>query len=166
MLDQKSPTKIAAVKEVFLQDNVTANDTPSLVSDQPFSDSETRQGAINRASGSLETALPGTVGIGLEGGAMYVGNELYLCNWGALVTADSHTFTASGARILLPEEIKDALIAGEELGDVMDRYAQRENVRKNEGAIGIFTNKHVSRKMMFTHVVKLLYGQWEYWTRG
>ncbi|SFB37082.1 inosine/xanthosine triphosphatase [Lentibacillus halodurans] len=162
VIGSRNPAKLAAVKEVFLTDHVTTADAPSLVSDQPFSDEETRQGAINRAFNSLK-AQTGEIGIGLEGGVMYVDNGLYLCNWGALVTRHNNVFTASGARVLLPGEIDDQLKKGIELGDVMDEYAKRQDVRKKEGAIGIFTNDHVSRKEMFVHVVSLLRGQWEYW---
>ncbi|MFB4166776.1 DUF84 family protein [Virgibacillus sp. JSM 102003] len=161
IIGSKNPTKIKAVQEVFLTDIVTGYDVPSKVSAQPLSDSETRDGAINRAMQCLETTS-GEVGIGLEGGVMQVNDHLYLCNWGALVTRENEIFTASGARILLPREFNDKLQAGAELGDIMDAYAKRKDVRKNEGAIGIFTNEHISRKEMFVHVVKLLYGQWEY----
>ncbi|GAA0429914.1 DUF84 family protein [Lentibacillus halophilus] len=158
-----NPAKIAAVQDVFFSDSVVANNVPSLVNNQPFSDAETRQGAINRASECMKTTSSADVGIGLEGGVMTVGGVLHLCNWGALVTAEHTVFTASGARIPLPEHIKNELTAGRELGDVMDSYAQRQNVRHEEGAIGIFTNEHMERKDMFVHVIRLLNGQWDYW---
>lgn len=50
-----------------------------------------------------------------------------------------------------------------ELGDIMDDYSMRKEVRNKEGAIGIFTNDLISRKEMFSHIMKLLRGQWEYW---
>ncbi|MFD1362296.1 DUF84 family protein [Lentibacillus salinarum] len=162
VIGSQNPAKIAAVKDVFAQDEVMAADAPSQVSDQPFSDAETRLGAINRAFNALKSAS-GEIAIGLEGGIMYVDNELYLCNWGALVTRNNNIFTASGARILLPVEIADELKKGMELGDVMDAYAKKQDVRKKEGAIGIFTNERISRQDMFVHVVQLLRGQWEYW---
>lgn len=161
VIGSKNPAKMAAVKEVFLDDYVLPVDAPSQVSKQPFSDTETRLGAINRAYNGLET-VSGDIGIGLEGGVMYVDNDLYLCNWGSLVTKENNIFTASGARILLPVEIDEELKNGTELGDVMDRYAKRQDIRKKEGAIGIFTNDHISRKEMFVHVIKLLHGQWAY----
>ncbi|RYG71547.1 DUF84 family protein [Lentibacillus lipolyticus] len=161
IVGSKNPAKIAAVESVFTQNHVLAAEAPSQVSAQPFSDAETRLGAINRATYCLQAAS-GDIGIGLEGGVMYVDDRLYLCNWGALVTMDNTIFTASGARILLPAEIDEELRKGKELGDVMDAYAKRQDVRKREGAIGIFTNEHISRKEMFIHVVKLLHGQWEF----
>lgn len=161
VIGSKNPTKIQAVQDVFVTDDVTGLDIPSKVSAQPFSDSETRKGAINRAIQCVEKTK-GNIGIGLEGGVMYVDDQLYLCNWGALVTKEKEVFTASGARILLPEEFNVELNGGIELGDIMDAYSKRQDVRKNEGAIGIFTNNRISRKEMFVHVVRLLHGQWEY----
>ncbi|WP_099158811.1 DUF84 family protein [Virgibacillus ndiopensis] len=163
-IGSKNPTKIAAVQTIFPNANVTNLDAPSHVSAQPFSDEETRQGAINRAKTCVKEN-PNSIGVGLEGGVMYIDEELYLCNWGALVDHKQTIYTASGARILLPPEIQTQLAKGMELGDIMDQYAQKKEVRKKEGAIGIFTNEIVSREEMFVHVVKLLRGQWEFYNR-
>lgn len=159
IIGSKNPTKIKAVKTIFSNDEVISLDVPSNVSVQPYSDEETMEGAINRAK---QCANVEAVGLGLEGGVMYVQNQLYLCNWGALVTPNQDVYTASGARIPLPDEIDVQLKAGFELGDLMDIYAKKKGVRDKEGAIGIFTNDQVSRHQMFVHVVELLRGQWEY----
>ena len=45
-----------------------------------------------------------------------------LCNWGALILPDGNEFTAGGAQIPLPEEIAEELLAGKELGPVIDSY--------------------------------------------
>ncbi|ASN04956.1 DUF84 family protein [Virgibacillus necropolis] len=162
IIGSMNKTKIEAVKEVFPTDQVLSYSAESSVSAQPFSDEETRTGAINRAKDCI-AMNPDAVGIGLEGGVMDVDGQLFLCNWGAMIDLKQHVHTASGARILLPKEISEPLRDGIELGDVMDSYAKKQGVRHNEGAIGIFTNSLVSRKDMFLHVVTLLRGQWEYW---
>lgn len=162
IIGSKNPTKIKAVQNVFQNMEVIAHDAPSGVASQPFSDEETMQGAVNRAK-QCASKITNGIGIGLEGGVMYVGETLYLCNWGALVTTDGQVFTASGARISLPKKIEQQLRSGLELGVIMDSYTDRDAVRKNEGAIGIFTNNLISRSEMFEHVVKQLRGQWEYW---
>ena len=164
IIGSKNPTKIKAVETVFPSYEVIAKDMPSYVSAQPMSDEETRQGAINRARQSMES-MPGAIGIGLEGGIMYVNDQLCLCNWGSLVTENGDVYTASGARIPLPEAFRTQLEDGTELGQVMEQYAKKQNVKQKEGAIGIFTNELVSRQEMFAHVVKLLRGQWEYWDK-
>ncbi|WP_100013297.1 DUF84 family protein [Lentibacillus sediminis] len=162
IIGSKNPTKINAVQEVFPEAEVTSLEVSSDVSPQPFSDEETRIGAINRAQ-KCAGSQQDTVGIGLEGGVMELDRVFYLCNWGALVAPDSKVFTASGAKIVLPEEFAAPLKNGVELGDLMDPYANKEGVRSKEGAIGIFTNGRISRQEMFSHVVSLLRGQWEYW---
>jgi non-canonical (house-cleaning) NTP pyrophosphatase len=68
---------------------------------------------------------------------------------------------AGGARILIPEELGNEVLAGKELGDIMEQFAKK-NVSQNEGAIGIFTNGTVDRTEMFTQLSKLLVGQFLY----
>lgn len=156
--------KLQAIQNVFfVSDSIIECKVPSNVSEQPFSDDETITGAINRAKGAL-LQVGGDIGIGLEGGVTETPMGLMLCNWGAIVQADlsAEPIVAGGARILLPEEIGEKLRAGAELGPVMDEFCQRENIRSHEGAIGIFTNGHVNRIEMFTHVVRLLKGQLDY----
>ena len=162
IIGSKNPTKIKACEAAFPEYEIAGASVASHVAAQPFSDEETREGAINRARGSAELNKDG-FGLGLEGGIMFVDDILYLCNWGALVTPGGNVFTASGARIVLPQEFIPELKNGKELGDIMQSFAEKENVRSKEGAVGIFTNELVSRSAMFTHVVKLLRGQWEYW---
>jgi inosine/xanthosine triphosphatase len=163
VIGSKNPAKITAVKNCFSDQEaeIVALDIPSGVNAQPFSDEETIKGAINRALGALREGN-GAIGIGLEGGVQETSAGLLIVNWGALASENREPFIAGGARFLLPEEIAIRLRAGEELGPVMDDYAKQQNVRKHEGAVGIFTNGLVNRVDMFTHVMKLLAGQYTY----
>lgn len=165
MIGSKNPAKTESVREVFQvlsQTQFTNVDVPSGVSEQPFSDEETIKGAVTRAKNALLSSDEAEIGIGLEGGVQETAFGLCLCNWGALVEKGQPPIIAGGARILLPEEIAQRLRQGEELGPVMDAYAKKNDVRKNEGAVGIFTNGLITRKEMFAHVAKLLLGQFEY----
>ncbi|MFS0673120.1 DUF84 family protein [Ornithinibacillus sp. 179-J 7C1 HS] len=164
IVGSKNPTKVNAVQDIFIDNEIIGIDVPSNVSSQPFSDEETMQGAINRAKLCTEVEK-NSFGIGLEGGVMYVGDKLFLCNWGALVTPTGSTFIASGARVLLPKELEIPLKQGIELGAIMDEYANKIDVSIKEGAIGVFTNNLLSRKDMFAQVVTLLKGQYEYWNK-
>ncbi|MCM3125561.1 MULTISPECIES: DUF84 family protein [unclassified Mesobacillus] len=159
----KNPAKINAVKAAFQGTDyeIVSIDAESGVSDQPMSDEETIRGAVNRAIEAAEKGEAG-IGIGLEGGVQQTPYGLMLCNWGALAVKGMEPIIAGGARIPLPDEVAQQLLAGSELGPVMDDYAKKQNVRKNEGAIGIFTNGQIDRSEMFTHVMKLLAGQYEY----
>ncbi|WP_160724034.1 DUF84 family protein [Bacillus sp. USDA818B3_A] len=166
IIGSKNPAKITAVQNSFSQMDCEfiSLDIPSGVNDQPFSDEETIRGAINRAKGALAHGK-GEIGIGLEGGVQETSHGLLLCNWGALAANGMEPIIAGGARFLLPEEVAARLRAGEELGPVMDEYAKMKNVRKHEGAVGIFTNGLVNRVEMFTHVANLLFGQFSYYSK-
>lgn len=163
IIGSKNPAKIQAVQNVFKDQahQVISMDIPSGVSEQPFSDEETISGAKTRALRALEKGN-GDIGIGLEGGVQETSLGLMLCNWGALAGNGFEPIIAGGSRLLLPEKISARLRAGGELGPVMDDYANKENVSKNEGAIGIFTNGFVNRDEMFVHIINLLVGQFEY----
>jgi len=161
----KNPAKINAVMEAFSgYDDIdfVPTDVSSEVSSQPFSDDETIEGALNRAKNAL-IKEKADLGIGLEGGVIEADSGCFLCNWGALIDQNFEPIIAGGARIPLPKEIYERLKKGIELGEIMDEFAQKQNVRQQEGAIGIFTNGLVDRKEMFVHVTKLLVGQWSYY---
>lgn len=157
-----NPAKVNAVKSILPLAKVTGIEVDSFVKAQPNSDEETRKGAVVRAREAVRVNGTETYGIGLEGGIMKLGDQTFLCNWGALFTADEQLFVASGARIPLQKEFVRLLDEGLELGDVMESYMTKGDVRKHEGAIGIFTNERISRKAAFAHVIELLVGQYEF----
>lgn len=163
IIGSKNPAKINAVQAAFQnqEPELISLDVASGVSEQPLSDEETMRGAINRAYEALRKG-DGDIGIGLEGGVQQHEQGLFLCNWGALAEIGKSPIIAGGARIPLPQEIAEKISLGQELGPVMEEYAQKKNVRKQAGAIGIFTNGSIDRSEMFTHITKLLVGQWEY----
>lgn len=161
----KNKAKTAAVEEIakkyFENIDVEYISVPSGVSDQPFSDAETRQGAINRAVNTRESTNA-DLSFGLEGGVYELDGEIYCCNWGAVAIKDGPVISSSGASFVLPEEIAEQLHAGKELGPVMDIFTETKDIRQHSGAIGIFTDGLVDRKEMFEHIVTLLIGQVRY----
>lgn len=164
----KNNTKVKAVQAVFHEAHHTimVSDVQPSVSKQPFSDEETLQGAIERATLAVRDQQA-DIGIGLEGGVFVARNgTVWLCNWGALVDRDGVVVVAGGARIPLPVEIGEQLRCGKELAEVMDEYAKRRDVRSNEGAIGILTNGAIDRTTMYAHIVHMLKGQYEHQKKG
>ncbi|MDX5474838.1 MAG: DUF84 family protein [Bacillaceae bacterium] len=169
LIGSTNPAKIKAVQRALLvlglHYKVVGKDVESDVSAQPMSDIETLQGAKNRAINCAKTS-PCLFAIGLEGGIDFVNEQLIICNWGALVDHEGRTFIASGARIPLPPHFREDLEGGRELGQLMDEYSRRKDIRKKEGAVGIFTNGAINRMEMFEHVCKLLIGQWLFQKNG
>lgn len=161
----KNRAKNAAITNIvnnyFEQVEYIQLDVPSNVSEQPYSDEETRQGAINRALNALHTS-GAELNFGLEGGVRTIEGNMYCCNWGALALKDGTVITAAGALFLLPEQIANEIRSGKELGPVMDTYTNEKGIRHNKGAIGVFTANLVDRTEMFEHIVKLLIGQYQF----
>lgn len=157
-----NPAKTQAVRNAYGETaSIMSLDVQSGVADQPFSDEETIEGAINRAKNCLKQS-DAVIGIGLEGGVVRSEHGLFICNWGALADREGTIVIAGGARIILPDRIAERLVAGEELGPVMDDFTKQQSIRKKEGAIGVFTNERVTRAEMFQHIMKMLIGQYEY----
>ena len=158
-LGSTNPVKIKATEKVLSGYEVVGLSVNSGVSNQPKSDEETIQGAINRAK-----ALPRDgIRIGLEAGVTVQLGKLYLINWGALIDEDGNIYTAGGTRIELPEYVKDGIFnEGKELADIMGEVFKDHSIRSTKGAISIFTSGMVEREDIFTHIVKLLYGQYLY----
>lgn len=157
--------KVGAVIDALTPFYPNANFIPiqvdSDVADQPFSDEETRLGAMNRARAAKEQT-GANIAFGLEGGVRELDGILYCCNWGAVAT-DTTVYASSGAQFMLPDEVADAVRAGTELGPVMDAYTKQHDTRHHSGAIGVFTDGLIDRKDMFVHIVTLLIGQVRYY---
>lgn len=150
-----------ALKDFYPDAQFIAVSVSSNVADQPFSDEETRQGAMNRALAAKE-AVGADFAFGLEGGVRELDGILYCCNWGAVAT-NKQVYASSGAQFMLPEEVAVHVRAGQELGPVMDRYTKQHDTRQHAGAIGVFTDGLINRKQMFIHIVQLLIGQVHYY---
>ncbi|PIC74829.1 DUF84 family protein [Sporosarcina sp. P17b] len=151
----KKRAAVRIIEQCLENSSVSSVSVSSGVSAQPMSEEETRQGAINR---SVAVAND-TYGIGLEGGVHMIADTMYLCNWGALTTPEGKTYTAAGAQIPLPEELAEEIRSGKELGDAVDDYFKKRNVRMSEGAMGMLTAQLVPRDALFEHIMQLLIGQ-------
>lgn len=138
---------------------VISKEVNSLVGAQPLNDEETIKGALNRAM-----ALPNDgLRIGLEAGVSLLNDTLYLTNYGVLIDENDNEYFAGGTRIPLPDEIKELIINEKmELSDAMYKYFNTYDIKHKNGAIGYFTNDLVTRIDIFSHIVKLLYGQYCY----
>ncbi|MBN3556476.1 DUF84 family protein [Fictibacillus nanhaiensis] len=158
-----NPAKIKAAQpfsKYFEEAELVSYSSDSLVSAQPFSDEETKIGAINRAKDCVKQGAE--IGIGFEGGVMEMEDGTYLCNWGAVADHDGNVYSAAGARILLPSLIVTGLKQGKELGTLMGEWTKDPEIRKKDGAIGVFTSGMLSRSEMFLHISTILLGQYVY----
>ncbi|QDX39758.1 DUF84 family protein [Salarchaeum sp. JOR-1] len=149
----ENPVKREATERATaaLNATVTTEGVPSGVSEQPMTESETREGARNRAERAL-AAGDYDLGVGLEGGVAPADDALLLTMWAAVTDGDT-TGLGGGPRFVLPDGIAARVRAGEELGPVMDDVVGAENVARSEGAAGALTGDLVDRESALRHAL-------------
>ena len=153
-----NPAKLEAVHRALARlapgCAVEGVDVPSGVGAQPFGDEQTRRGAVARARTAL--AVSGAdVGLGLEGGVIFEGDQPWLVSWVAAIDRAGLMGEASGLRMLLPRSATERLRAGDELGDVIDALFDVHLSKQQAGAIGLLTEGFVSRTDAFADLVAM-----------
>ena len=118
----------------------------------PMSDQECLDGARNRAIAARD-ALDADFGVGLEGGVNPEPAGLMLLGWVVIVARDSVESVACTAKIPLPELLARRIMAGEELGPVMDDILKVTGTAKKGGASGALTAGLVMRQDKFEMAV-------------
>jgi len=151
-----NPAKIdavgAAISGIWPEATVRGVPVPSGVSAMPTSDEECLAGARNRARAARAVANA-DFGVGLEGGVSQTPAGLMLVGWVAVVDADGAEGVSSTARLPLPAPIAERVLAGEELGPVMDDILGVERSNYRGGAIGALTAGLVPRADAFAMAV-------------
>jgi inosine/xanthosine triphosphatase len=147
-----NPVKVTAVRQtisrIWPEAEIVPIAVPSGVSDMPMSDEETLLGAKNRALAARD-ALDADFGVGLEGGVQLEPFGWVLHGWVVVVARDGRSGIGGGGRLLLPAHIAQKVLAGTELGDVMDEVLNDHNTKQKGGAVGALTNGLVLRGETF-----------------
>jgi inosine/xanthosine triphosphatase len=117
----------------------------SGVAAQPFSEEETRRGALQRARAALQVNSQAQLAVGLEGGVSEQTEGLYSTVWVAVVDKNDRQVCVNGARFLLPKPLADAIRSGTEMGDAVDQLTGRVGIKHEEGMIGVMTQRLTSR---------------------
>ncbi len=151
-----NPVKIAAVKEAFEKYfpavEVQGIKAPSGVPEQPVG-KETFTGARNRAFHLLEINKEKNLGadffVGIEGG---ISNEYgFWFAFGGVCIVDKEGREAYGTspQFQLPQSIVNKLLAGIELGEVMDELQNEKNTKQRHGAVGYFSKDVINRRQLY-----------------
>lgn len=154
----KNPVKVDAVAQgfgSFFNELETASlSVESGVPDQPMSDSETRQGAINRVV-NARTAHPDfDFWVGIEGGVHRDASGLTAFAW-VVILNQSHLGEARTTSFRLPEKVRKLIDEGYELGDANDRIFGQHNSKQNSGAVGLLTRDVVTRTQLYRQAVEM-----------
>eukprot|EP00312_Isochrysidales_sp_CCMP1244_P006521 CAMPEP_0196673322 /NCGR_PEP_ID=MMETSP1090-20130531/2883_1 /TAXON_ID=37098 /ORGANISM="Isochrysis sp, Strain CCMP1244" /LENGTH=382 /DNA_ID=CAMNT_0042011079 /DNA_START=1 /DNA_END=1149 /DNA_ORIENTATION=+ len=180
----KNPVKVNAVRAGFAAAfpltalEVVAYDVPSGVSDQPWGEAETRQGALNRAENCLGAHCLGHGGampdfaVGVEGGvaecslsSLHPGTPgLDSCTecFAFLAVMRSPASEAGVAwgvartgSFALPPRLAALVKSGVELGDADDRVFGDSGSKRKGGTVGKLTRGLVDRTAYYEHAMHL-----------
>jgi len=162
------PPKVEAVRTVIEQVaplleikpcniNYIAREVPSGVSTVPLSIHEIRRGAFNRALEVRrlieEECGPVDFAVGLEGGLFILSGEnserVHLQSW-VYVEHNGEGHYGSSMSMPIPKSMAHAVIEQkQDLSDVVDRYAGRQNVRSHDGVFGFLSCGFLDRQRAF-----------------
>ncbi|MFC3033603.1 inosine/xanthosine triphosphatase [Pseudoalteromonas fenneropenaei] len=159
LVGSTNPVKIAAAKSVFSQYFVEHHihceglHAPSLVPDQPLGEEETRVGAENRVR-YLQAHHQADFYCAMEGGAaeFSYGPATFAF---VVIANNSRTSIGRSANLPLPPVFYQALLQGEELGNVLDKAFNTVNIKQQGGAIGLLTQHLATRESTYTQALTL-----------
>lgn len=165
VVGSKNPVKVEAVRQVFEEYfanvQVVGVEVETGVDEQPRSEEETRQGAINRAKAAL---ADNDYAVGLEGGVCEVAGRLFECAWVAVIKRQSEKSKkkkeietiglGGGLYFEIPPKVARRIRAGEELGPIMAELMEYD-VRRTDGAIGVLSKGGLTRTQAYEQIVKM-----------
>lgn len=162
LVGSKNPVKIDAVKEAFSKyfDDLSVEgiEVNSEVSVQPVND-ETYMGAQNRALKLKEINDKQNLNVdyfvGIEGGIAKQFNRWFAFGCMCIIDNENNIGFGNSPQFELPEFVVNKLLAGMELGDVMDEIMNEQNTKQKQGAIGFFTNGVMDRKELYIEGLKI-----------
>jgi inosine/xanthosine triphosphatase len=155
-----NPVKKQAVEEGFrrmfpeMECSLRMVSVESGVPDQPSTDRESRQGAMNRARNAREMTPQADYWVGLEGGIDYLDGEMVAFAW-IVVLSESQVSRARTGVFRLPAVVQSLVEEGMELGDADDQVFGRENSKQQSGAVGLLTGDVVTRATLYAQAVVL-----------
>ena len=157
----KNPVKIEAAKNGFTRMfnygkfNFTGISVPSLVSDQPMSNKETLQGAINRVENASKAEPDADYWIGIEGGLDEGENGMETFAWIVVKDKEGKIGKGKTGSFFLPNEVAKLVKEGKELGDADDIVFGLKNSKQANGSVGILTGDVLTRTTFYEPAVIL-----------
>lgn len=153
IVGSRNPVKINAAQKAISQlfphqkVNCTGIYAPSGVAKQPMTLAETRLGAINRACYCRKNTEADFY-VAMEGGVDVLEDGPVTFAYIAILDKDDRSVSCS-AHLPLPRSVYQALLDEVELGHVMDKMFNTNNIRQKEGAIGLLTKNLVTRESCY-----------------
>ena len=146
----KNPVKVQSARTGFsalfpsIDWDVQGHSIPSGVSDQPMSDEETLQGAVNRARAAQQQFPNAHFWVGIEGGCSVQEAEMWVFAW-IVVFSRERSSKAKTSMFALPVEISKLVQEGIELGVATDMIFGKENTKHSQGVVGMLSKGLIDR---------------------
>ena len=157
----QNPAKLQAVadgfKRMFPDETFTVSgvSVASGVSDQPANDSETYQGALNRATNAKKAEPDADYWVGLEGGVEDKGENMESYNWVVILGSNGQIGRGKTGIFFLPPQVAALIRQGKELGEADDIVFKRTNSKQANGAIGLLTHDVITRSSYNSEAIVL-----------
>ncbi|MDN3669257.1 inosine/xanthosine triphosphatase [Echinicola jeungdonensis] len=161
IVGSKNPVKIQCTDNGFHQafeDQqfiVQGMNVDSQVSDQPFGDQETFQGAFNRAKNAKKSFPEADFWVGIEGGVDDFEDQMVAYAWVVVLDHKNQIGKSKTGTFFLPDIISKLIKNGLEPGAADDKVFDRENSKEGNGAVGILTHGHVNRVEYYQQAILL-----------
>lgn len=154
----KNPVKMNATRlgfaSFFNEIEVAGIEVDSEVSDQPKTNEETLQGAINRVKNAKLAEADADYWLGIEGGLEWQGDTLTAFAW-IVISNGKGTGKSRTTSFELPVKVQELITQGYELGHANDVLFQQNNSKQKSGAVGILTNDVIDRTELYKQAVQL-----------
>jgi len=155
----KNPVKINAVEEAFRgmfkneSFETMGMNVPSDVVDQPMTDEEAYQGAMNRANNAFSAEKGAEYWVGIEGGLEEKNGELEVFAWVVIRSNGGKYGKGRSSTFFLPKRVAELIKQGKELGDATDVVFQEDNSKQKQGIIGLLTENNIDRTKYYIEPV-------------
>ena len=150
----KNPVKVQSTRAGFsvyfpsTDWDVQGFSIPSGVSDQPMSDEETLQGAMNRAKEAKKQHPEAHFWVGIEGGCAIQEQKMWVFAW-VVVCSRERVSKAKTSMFALPENIAQLVQEGIELGVATDMVFGKENTKHSQGVVGMLSKGLIDRTQYY-----------------
>jgi len=105
----------SVVKDFYPDAEVVGVDISSGVVSQPKTNTDTKNGAINRAKNALSTYSGASYGVGLESGVEFRDDGLWSFGWVAIVDQNDKLGLSKTIEFRLPQKIAELIKGGMEI---------------------------------------------------
>jgi len=156
----QNPVKVDATRRGFakmfpqIAFQVQSVAAASGVRQQPLSDAETLQGAVNRTQHAAQLVPRADYWVGIEGGVEERQGSMEAFAW--IVVATPHLLGQSRTGTFhLPASVALLIRQGWELGPAVEVLYGRSQVKHTTGAVGVLTEGVIDRVQLYEHTVVL-----------